>query len=458
MLIRALAKLCLLVIICCESHLELNASSETCFSCFQDPHNNVCTVQALDNSSCRPVSKEITTVEHLYCISEVQTTCLDQPGRYNFSLDFVWRLELDGCSSIDLVQIKALKSLKGLRIMQGDVKVIHPRSFPSTLLALRLCNNPIEAVDQDAFSDALKLRKLTLESNRLAHLPRGVFSHLQALEIINLSENELEGIEGVVNHLLCLHTVLLSRNKMERITNETFFNCSNLSLIDLSYNPIKAIDTTAFIANSKLETIHLTGNSHPINLKLAFGFTSWLNLFATKTYPSRLCIYLTSCVIESIKLQGLDGIPLLFLAMNSAVFSNPSFKLHLPTCSQVRIDASESTYDTPTLEKLLQIPKLTGLVAQSLSQLGEINSFKVLSSTLRFIVGRREVAFTLDLLRFFQAFPQLEMFAIDGTSVKSCHRMIGDETETRHYNSTFTWRNRTIVCCEYFDPMLLDHL
>lgn len=122
-------------------------------------------------------------------------------------------------------------------------------------------NNHIKDLEEASFANVPKLRKLELSYNKIQYLPGGLFRrNLENLEIIKISGNLIQSIEGVFDNLPVLRELDLSFNKIVRITSHTFADSHAIREIVLNDNEISTIDSNAFQSQINLCWLSLTGN------------------------------------------------------------------------------------------------------------------------------------------------------------------------------------------------------
>ena len=99
---------------------------------------------------------------------------------------------------------------------------------------LDLSENEIEDIEG---LDGLNLTELYLSSNKI-QVVKGL-SKLERLRVLDLSSNEISLLGGLVQ-LISLRTLLLCKNKIRHIRQlGSLENLAYLSIVDLCYNPIQ---------------------------------------------------------------------------------------------------------------------------------------------------------------------------------------------------------------------------
>ncbi|KAF5303635.1 hypothetical protein FQA39_LY09882, partial [Lamprigera yunnana] len=138
------------------------------------------------------------------------------------------------------------------------------------------------------------LRKLDLSNNKLTVVKYNIFEYTTSLQEVNLSGNDLSGVEALVG-LDSLNLVIdldLSNCNIEQLPPSVFSRLTKLQRLNLNFNVIKTL-TTVFNGAEHLLTLHMAHNRlHSIpghlfdnNLKLEEVDWSYNQL---KTLPDEL--------------------------------------------------------------------------------------------------------------------------------------------------------------------------
>uniref|UniRef100_A0A8C3LL34 Extracellular matrix protein 2 n=1 Tax=Chrysolophus pictus TaxID=9089 RepID=A0A8C3LL34_CHRPC len=177
---------------------------------------------------------------------------------------------------------KTLKKLKRL-YLDGNMLVHIPSELPSTLEEIKINDNQLHAIDEDALQGLKNLVTLELEGNKLseanvsplAFYPLKSLSYLRlgrnkfriipqglptTLEELYLENNQIEEVSEICfNHTRKINVIVLKHNKLEehRIAPLAWINQENLESIDLSYN--KLYHVPSYLPKSLLHLV-LIGN------------------------------------------------------------------------------------------------------------------------------------------------------------------------------------------------------
>ena len=83
------------------------------------------------------------------------------------------------------------------------------------LSTLRIGNNELSRIEEGAFKEAPNLKHLDLSGNRfVGSLEQEIFSSLLSLQSLNLAENQLEDINGLLTTQINLKWLNISSNKL----------------------------------------------------------------------------------------------------------------------------------------------------------------------------------------------------------------------------------------------------
>lgn len=149
-----------------------------------------------------------------------------------------------------------LKAIQGTKINKLKLSGHVGRGFPF---------NNLPDPDSTTF-EGLKhsfLQTLDLSKSSIFALQQGVFSPLEDVKVIDVSQNRVNQIhrnafDGIQGHLKSLN---LSHNLLGEIYSYTFASLTNLRVLDLSHNHIGALGYASFSGLSNLRALFLTGNS-----------------------------------------------------------------------------------------------------------------------------------------------------------------------------------------------------
>ena len=147
--------------------------------------------------------------------------------------------------------------------------------------SLYLENNQIKTIEEDAFKD-MKFKDLRLRNNLLSKFPKAMFE-IKSVNVLDLSSNTITYLrKGSLSKLdmctiLYLHSnkilaiengafplglqeLYLDNNYFEFLDEDQFNNMNDLTILSLRNNRITYLPINAFMNNSKLSNILLSGN------------------------------------------------------------------------------------------------------------------------------------------------------------------------------------------------------
>eukprot|EP01138_Halocafeteria_seosinensis_P006692 gb/GECG01006841.1/.p1 GENE.gb/GECG01006841.1/~~gb/GECG01006841.1/.p1 ORF type:complete len:859 (+),score=100.56 gb/GECG01006841.1/:1-2577(+) len=152
----------------------------------------------------------------------------------------------------------------------------------SNLLELKISENRLVELPR-GIGNLDKIKTLDIHDNRISELPQSV-SMLHNVETLDARRNRLHSIP-VLPQTHSLHSIFLGENRLQGISSENLKQCPNLSIVDLSDNRIKELDT-GFGKLFGLVTLDLRNNDLS-SLPYTLGFVHSLNKIALDGNPLR---------------------------------------------------------------------------------------------------------------------------------------------------------------------------
>ncbi|XP_055531704.1 carboxypeptidase N subunit 2-like [Wyeomyia smithii] len=142
--------------------------------------------------------------------------------------------------------------LSYLSLANNKLKVLPDHLLDNcTLLAhLDLKDNQLQTLPENFSKNMIYLRTLNVDSNRLTSL-----TIPQQLTKLFASKNRLSSVYAVEPDKSQLYTLSLSKNQIAGITNITMLE--SLGVLDVSFNPVGALNLTAFLKLRKLVDLNL---------------------------------------------------------------------------------------------------------------------------------------------------------------------------------------------------------
>lgn len=130
---------------------------------------------------------------------------------------------------------------------------------------------------------------LFVDSHSLVNSKRGYCFFLY--QVLQLGYNKLTNLtEGMLRGLGRMQCLFLQHNLIEVIATNAFWECPNLSSLDLSSNKLARLDPATFTVLSRLMVCELAGNPFHCGCEL-YSFLTWLEEFnnVTHTYDRLQC-------------------------------------------------------------------------------------------------------------------------------------------------------------------------
>lgn len=186
-------------------------------------------------------------------------------------------------SVIENTSFTTMVDLYGLRLIENNIEHITRETFRklTSLQILNLSRNKIRSVEADAFENNQNLRAIRLDGNYLREIT-GLFSKLQNLVWLNISDNQLEVFDYAfiptslhwldihanqiaelgnyfeIESQLSLSTFDASGNRLTEITGSSIPN--SVEMLYLNDNLIKSVQSYTFFKKPNLTHVDLFGN------------------------------------------------------------------------------------------------------------------------------------------------------------------------------------------------------
>ncbi|XP_041839896.1 protein phosphatase 1 regulatory subunit 29-like [Melanotaenia boesemani] len=166
-----------------------------------------------------------------------------------------------------------------------------PQHINSTVHDLRLNENKLKTVLFTSMYRFTNLTDLNLTKNEIGYIEDGAFAGQANLQVLQLGYNKLTNLtEGMLRGLGRMQCLFLQHNLIEVIATNAFWECPNLSSLDLSSNKLARLDPSTFTVLSRLMVCELAGNPFHCGCEL-YSFLTWLEEFnnVTHTYDRLQC-------------------------------------------------------------------------------------------------------------------------------------------------------------------------
>uniref|UniRef100_A0A096LYJ2 Extracellular leucine rich repeat and fibronectin type III domain containing 2 n=1 Tax=Poecilia formosa TaxID=48698 RepID=A0A096LYJ2_POEFO len=166
-----------------------------------------------------------------------------------------------------------------------------PQHINSTVHDLRLNENKLKAVLFTSMYRFTNLTDLNLTKNEISYIEDGAFAGQANLQVLQLGYNKLTNLtEGMLRGLGRMQCLFLQHNLIEIIATNAFWECPNLSSLDLSSNKLARLDPSTFTSLNRLMVCELAANPFHCGCEL-YSFLTWLEEFnnVTHTYDRLQC-------------------------------------------------------------------------------------------------------------------------------------------------------------------------
>uniref|UniRef100_A0A3B3YVX6 LRRCT domain-containing protein n=1 Tax=Poecilia mexicana TaxID=48701 RepID=A0A3B3YVX6_9TELE len=166
-----------------------------------------------------------------------------------------------------------------------------PQHINSTVHDLRLNENKLKAVLFTSMYRFTNLTDLNLTKNEISYIEDGAFAGQANLQVLQLGYNKLTNLtEGMLRGLGRMQCLFLQHNLIEVIATNAFWECPNLSSLDLSSNKLARLDPSTFTSLNRLMVCELAANPFHCGCEL-YSFLTWLEEFnnVTHTYDRLQC-------------------------------------------------------------------------------------------------------------------------------------------------------------------------
>ncbi|XP_070559134.1 carboxypeptidase N subunit 2-like [Ptychodera flava] len=136
-----------------------------------------------------------------------------------------------------------------------------PAGVPFNVSTLKLQDNALTHLPDDAFRNFTELQHLYLYGNRIEGISREAFSGLEHLNTLDIHGNMLETVpHGVFVPSHSLIDLYLHSNRIDNISSESFRDLSSLVTLDLHDNRINTIQDDLFDELASLKYLYLNDN------------------------------------------------------------------------------------------------------------------------------------------------------------------------------------------------------
>ncbi|XP_032744024.1 podocan-like protein 1 [Rattus rattus] len=170
------------------------------------------------------------------------------------------------------VHPRAFRRLRALRSLDlaGNQLSRLPEGLPASLRSLRLQRNQLRTLEPEQLAGLNKLRELNLAHNRLrvGDIEPGAWHELQALQVLDLSHNELSFVPPDLPE--ALEELYLQANRISHVGPEAFLSTPHLRALSLRANRLHmtSIAAEAFRGLAHLRVVDTAENLEQVLIQL----------------------------------------------------------------------------------------------------------------------------------------------------------------------------------------------
>jgi Leucine-rich repeat (LRR) protein len=179
----------------------------------------------------------------------------------------ILQLDHNNLTEITKGWLYGLLTLQELHLRQNAINRISPDAweFCQKLSELDLTFNHLSRLDDSSFLGLSLLNTLHIGNNRVNYIADCAFRGLSSLKTLDLKNNEIswtiEDMNGAFSGLDKLRRLTLQGNRIRSITKKAFTGLDALEHLDLSDNAIMSLQGNAFSQMKKLQQLHLNTSS-----------------------------------------------------------------------------------------------------------------------------------------------------------------------------------------------------
>ncbi|XP_020296720.1 lutropin-choriogonadotropic hormone receptor isoform X2 [Pseudomyrmex gracilis] len=143
-----------------------------------------------------------------------------------------------------------------------ELQLFPDLSGATSLEILRLDRSQLKKISSDLCQKCSKLRSLDVKSNYLTEIPD--LRKCNELRVLDLASNMISALpDDAFKGLGMLHDLLLSNNNLQSISSDAFTGLPRLQVLDLENNYIDYIHPDAFRETKRLQDLNLGNNIFP---------------------------------------------------------------------------------------------------------------------------------------------------------------------------------------------------
>ncbi|KAM5288281.1 leucine-rich repeats and immunoglobulin-like domains protein 3 [Ctenodactylus gundi] len=179
----------------------------------------------------------------------------------------ILQLDHNNLTEITKGWLYGLLMLQELHVSQNAIRRINPDAweFCQKLSELDLTFNQLSRLDDSSFLGLSLLNTLHIGNNKVSYIADCAFRGLSSLKTLDLKNNEIswtiEDMNGAFSGLDKLRRLTLQGNRIRSITKKAFTGLDALEHLDLTDNAIMSLQGNAFSQMKKLQQLHLNTSS-----------------------------------------------------------------------------------------------------------------------------------------------------------------------------------------------------
>lgn len=291
----------------------------------------------ISNNAINHFDGELNTYLYIYSL-DVSNNLLSDPQSFRnigYSLRILY-LNGNNLSALGNHAFGDLPYLEILNLARNNISSLRKRSFQGlpNLQELDLGHNQLDLLQVEQFSNLNKLRYLKLNNNQLRGLPRDAFLNTR-IEYLDLSNNYISiwPVNTFSDIGFTLRCVRFEYNQVEYLDSTMYMNTQFLTELNLSHNHLKVLPDSTFSTLSNLTTLDLSFNplitTNFKELLLNIPQLRFLNLRSTGLYtvPIMFLNYLMELDLSQNQIQEVDSLLDLKYLRKLSISDNKIFNL-----------------------------------------------------------------------------------------------------------------------------------